>query len=479
MKKIFSIFFLALTSGAFAQSGAKDTTFNIGTGFTAGAFSGAVSATAIQSDGKIIAVGGFTEYNGVTQNYIARLHPDGSLDTTFDIGTGFNSPASCIAIQPSNGKIIVGGSFTQFDGGTSNYIIRLDSTGSEDPIFFPSPGFSGRVNGVAIQTDGKVIAGGSFTQFNGTTQRRIARLNNDGSRDATFAVGTAFDSDVLSVILQSDGKIIFSGNFGTFAGTAAYRSARLNSDGSIDNSFQGFNDIIYAAVTQPDGKMIVGGKFTYYNNSGVNANRNRIVRLNTDMTLDTTFNIGTGFSSSGFTGEVRAISLQADGKIIVAGSFSEFNGTTANYIARLNADGTLDNTFNTGTGFDAAGSATAIQADGKIIIAGGFTNYNGTTTNAIVRLLPTTIVGIAENTTNAAFTFDVYPNPTNSMVSVSVPDVLLGQKISLLNTIGQVLETKNINATTMSYDLANLANGIYFIQVQTNKGIVTKKVVKQ
>ncbi len=114
----------------------------------------------------------------------------------------------------------------------------------------------------------------------------------------------------------------------------------------------------------------------------------------------------------------------------------------------------------------------------KSLLGGYFTNFNGSAQNYIARLLSTTIVGVSENTPNAAVTFDVYPNPTNATVSVSLPDALLGQKISLLNTIGQVLETKNINATTMSYDLANLSNGIYFIQVQTNKGIVTKKVLK-
>ncbi|MBI4646393.1 MAG: delta-60 repeat domain-containing protein [Bacteroidia bacterium] len=150
--------------------------------------------------------------------------------------------------------------------------------------------------------------------------------------------------------------------------------------GSIDLSFNpgtGTTSTIFTTAIQSDGKIIIGGAFTSYNGTAIN----RIARLNTDGTLDGTYNPGTGASST-----VRTTSIQSDGKIIIGGDFASYNGTAINYIARLNADGTLDGTFNPGTGADNDVYTTAIQSDGKIIIGGNFTSYNGTARNYIARL---------------------------------------------------------------------------------------------
>jgi len=146
-----------------------------------------------------------------------------------------------------------------------------------------------------------------------------------------------------------------------------------NIDGTLDSSFNigtGFNDEVWSIAIQNDDKILCCGSFTSYNGT----TRNRIVRLNSDGTLDSSFNIGTGFNSL-----VLSITIQSDGKILCGGPFTSYNGTTRNRIVRLNSDGTLDSSFNIGTGFNAQVFSIAIQSDGKILCGGSFTSYNGTT----------------------------------------------------------------------------------------------------
>ena len=128
----------------------------------------------------------------------------------------------------------------------------------------------------------------------------------------------------------------------------------------------GFDNYIRSVVQQPDGKILVGGGFTTYNG----ATENRIIRLNSNGTKDTSFNTGTGFNDYVFS-----IALQPDGKILVGGGFTTYNGAAENRVVRLNPDGTKDNSFNTGTGFNSSVQSIALQPDGKILIGGSFITY--------------------------------------------------------------------------------------------------------
>jgi uncharacterized delta-60 repeat protein len=380
-----SIIILALcmiTTNAIAQPGSNDHTFNTfddGTSVNGG-LTGYAFSTAIQADGKIIVVGGFSHFNGTLRNNITRLNTDGSLDAAFNPGTGFNQAARSLAIQ-ADGKIIVVGNFSHFNGTLTEYIARLNSDGTLDTSFDPpGTGISGYTYSTAIQADGKIIVGGEFIDFNGTTRNGIARLNSDGTLDTTFNPGTGFDSRVLSIAIQGDGKIMAGGRFHNFNGMARKNIARLNINGTIDTSFNPgtgfnmpgagtFNSYVYSTAIQVDGKIVVGGLFNDFNGTAINF----IARLNTNGTLDGAFNTGTGFD-----GYIFSITIQADGKIIVGGDFTTFNGTARNNIVRLNTDGTLDTTFNTsGTGFNGNVRSTAIQTDGKIIAGGEFTRFDG------------------------------------------------------------------------------------------------------
>jgi uncharacterized delta-60 repeat protein len=354
--------------------GTLDNTFNPGTGANDG-----VLSLALQPDGKMIIGGNFITYNGTSRNFIARLNADGTLDNTFNPGTGANDQVQTLALQP-DGKVIIGGFFTSYNGTPQNKIARLNADGTLDNTFNPGTGANSEVYSLALQPDGKVLIGGTFDAYNGTSRNYIARLNADGTLDNTFNPGTGANSRVRTLALQPDGKVIIGGRFTTYNGTSRDYIARLNADGTLDNTFNpgtGANDQVQTLALQPDGKVIIGGDFTSYNGTS----RNRIARLNADGTLDNTFNPGTGTNS-----EVYSLALQPDGKVIIGGEFTTYNGTSRNYIARLNADDTLDNTFNPGTGASSIVLTLALQPDGKVIIGGFFTTYNGTSRNYIARL---------------------------------------------------------------------------------------------
>ena len=400
--------------------GSKDSSFNTGTGFN-----NSVYSISLQTDGKIIVGGDFTTYKGITENRIIRLNPDGSKDSSFNTGTGFNSYISSIAMQ-TDGKILMGGFFTTYKGLTQNKIIRLNADGSKDNTFIIGTGFNNDIKTIISQPDGKIVMGGSFTSYKGITENRIIRLNTDGSKDNSFNTGTGFNETVNSIALDTDGKIIVGGVFISYMGITENRIIRLNTNGSKDNTFNtesGFNGNVYSVSMEPDGKIIVGGVYISY--KGVI--ENSIIRLNTDGSKDTTHNVGTGF-----TFDVKALAIQPDGKIIVGGYFTNYNRTTENRIIRLNPDGSKDISFNTGTGINGFGFsnyvyAIVIQSDGKILVSGNFTAYNGATENNIIRLNPN---GSKDNT---FITGNGFNNVVNSIAVQTDGKILLGGYFTTYN----------------------------------------------
>lgn len=394
-----------------------------GTGFDTTVYS-----VVIQSDNKIVCGGGFTSFNGTALNYIVRLNASGTVDTAFvtNIGTGFNDFPESVAVQ-SDGKIICVGSFTTFNGATTNRIVRLNSDGTRDTTFTTNTGtgFNSDVYAIAIQSDGKIICGGFFTSFNGVTVNRIARLNSDGTLDTTFATntGTGFNFQPYSLATQSDGKIIVAGSFTSFNGTTTNRIARLNSNGTLDTTFTtnigtGFccNQVQSVAV-QPDGKIVCAGPFITFNGTTVNC----IARLDSNGTLDTAFTTNTG---TAFSHEAASLAIQADGKIVVGGNFTSFNGTTSRRIARLNSNGTLDTVFTGSTGgavigggFDGIVKSIAIQSDGKIVCGGQFVSFSGTAVGRMTRLNGDEIwlSTVSSGSSGTSYTFTGLTNGTSYM----------------------------------------------------------------
>jgi len=389
--------------------------------------SGYLSSIAVQPDGKMLIGGYFTAVNGTNRNNVARLDANGSLDSSFNPGTGADAVVRSIALQ-SDGKIIIGGDFFTVNEVQRSSIARLKPDGTLDSSFQPGQGMGpisslvfqadgkllvGPLSALVFQADGKVSNGGALTFINGTNGYASARFNADGSRDETFIAATNFNPDLLAlrrydncaaagqsgcavtayataVAVQADGKVLIGGSVQTVvvdeaAGYIYYYSpvlGRFYADGSLDTNFApvffgyssgGIDDV----ALQPDGKIIVSGPFVSVNGT----TRNGLARLNTDGTLNLSFAPGTGASAW-----ISSVAVQPDGKVLIAGSFGNVNGTNRAGGWRLQANGSLDNNFNAITGPNASVSAFALQPDGKVIIGGSFTTINGTNRNHIARL---------------------------------------------------------------------------------------------
>lgn len=233
---------------------------------------------------------------------------------------------------------------------------------------------------VTIQSDQKILLAGSFTKYNGTVAGHIVRLMQDGTIDTGFNTILGADAAIDTILIQPDGKIVLGGRFNMFNGIGYSRLIRLNSDGSIDNSFSvgtGFDKNVYALDLQSDGKIIVGGSFLNYN--GVS--KKRILRLYPNGTLDTTFESGTGFSN----GDVRNILVQPDDRILIGGSFSgNYNGTHSLRLIRLSAKGTINPSFN--TSLNSTLFSMGFTTDFKLLIGGNFNSVSGVAKHRVARL---------------------------------------------------------------------------------------------
>lgn len=321
-------------------------------------------------------------------NFIYAQNP-GVLDASFNIGTGANGNVMAIAVQ-NDGKIIIGGSFTSYNGTPANRIARLNADGSIDTTFAVGTGANGNVNAICILGDGNIMIGGNFTTINGMGIGRLAKLTPTGILWSTINSWIHGNPNgiINSIITQSDGKILVGGDFNVYGGYDWRGVVRIDDYGTVDQSFNsmsgpslGANASVKCLSIQSDGKIIVGGLFSTFN--GVT--RNRLARLNVNGSIDPFFNTGSGFAGSGTTNGVYCTKIQSDGKILVGGDFTSFNGTPFNKYGRLNTNCTIDNGF---TGYGVSGSVSSfnIQNDGKIIIAGWFSNFAGSGINNIGRV---------------------------------------------------------------------------------------------
>src|SRR5262249_24941164 len=333
---------------------------------------GFVRCITLQADGRILFGGGFTSFAGVGavfHKYIARLNADGTLDLTLNPAP--NDQVFAIAQQP-DGKFVLGGPFYSANsilGQTRNRIARLEKDGRLDQTLnFNMIGSD--VIATAVQPDGKILIGGDFNSVLGVARNNIARLNPDGTLDTTFNPNA--NSSVASLVVQADGKIVVGGSFTAFApngGASITRNniARLNADGTVDPAFDpNANYWVNPVALQADGKILIGGSFTALApNGGPSVTRGFIARLNTDGTVDTTF------TSGGPNAQVYTIAVQPDGKILIGGQFNDGGSAVAhNYIARLNTDGTVDAAFNPNA--DNTVLTISVQSDGKILVGGTF-----------------------------------------------------------------------------------------------------------
>jgi uncharacterized delta-60 repeat protein len=376
--------------------------------------------------------------------------PDGVVN--LDLGTS-SDDAKAVAIQ-ADGKIVVAGNSTP-TGGSSNVVLaRLDKNGKLDATFGADGNADGTPDGVvqlsfgngddavdaiAIQQDGKIVVAGDTTSNtgNGSQNMVVVRVNANGSLDATFGAGNADgtpdgvvsislgdgNDEAKAVAIQANGKLVIAGNTVGSDDSSNIAVARLNSDGSLDATFGAGNadgtpdgvvaislsngdDKAKAVALQADGKILVGGVTVAADNSSNVA----VARLNSDGTADVSFGAGTadgtpdGSVSVSFGAgddKLKGLLLQADGKILIAGSNTAADGSSNAVVARLNSNGALDSSFgedssdgtpngvvsvSLGNGDDSA-EALALQADGKILIAGDHVASDGSSNIFVARLI--------------------------------------------------------------------------------------------
>jgi len=506
-------------------------------------FSPAVNSTVydlvLQQDGRAIICGDFTLVQGIGRNRMARILNDGGLDATWDIGSGFVGQLFTLGMK-TDGKVLAGGNFSSFNGVARTNLVRIintnDAAGGEisfsrsvyqasenqatvgievlrsgntsaavsvnyatssgtanagdytpatgqlsflagetkklfavtikqDAIFevvetvnltlsnpsagavlgiYPtaqmviadddiskSPGsldvnFAGSVSGVGVydmatQTDGKTVLTGDFNGVHGVGRMRIARINLDGTLDPGFNPSAWLDLAGFDLALQNDGKILVSGVFNTVNGIGRGGVARLMSDGTLDGSFNlggagaGGGYSIYAVGVLPGGEIVVGGNFPNFN--GVNG-QGYLVKLSAQGALDTSF-------KALLNGNVYAITVDDLGKILIGGDFTQADGVPRTRLARLNADGHVDTSFDPAGGPNATVRKILVDDDGHILIAGIFNQVNGLSAGYFARLSPN---GLPDTTFQPGINSSVY-----SAALQSDGGIIVGGFFSLVN----------------------------------------------
>jgi uncharacterized delta-60 repeat protein len=490
---------------SFAQPGSLDLSFDndgkLTTAFGSGSDGG--NSVAIQSDGKIVVAG--TSYSGGSSLDFAlvRYNADGSLDNTFDsdgkettaIGSGDDYGMS-VAIQ-SDGKIVVAGNSSI--GFYHNFaLVRYHADGSLDNNFDSDGKVTTTIGSgddfgmsIAIQSDGKIIVAGK--SFNGSNNDfALVRYNTNGSLDNSFdsdgkvttAIGSGSDAG-NSVAIQSDGKIVVAGNSNNGSNND-FALVRYNANGSLDNTFDSdgrvttaigsYDEYGMSVAIQNDGKIVVaGGSYNYSDFT--------LVRYNADGSLDNTFDsdgkVTTAIGSGNDFG--NSVAIQSDGKIVVAGV--SFNGSSNDFaLVRYNANGSLDNTFDSGGrvttsigSYDDYGKSVAIQSDGKIVVAGQSLIYSQEDF-ALVRYMGTAIsTGIASLTLDQSIS--IFPNPGNGLFSIECPVNI--SELEILNAFGEKCIVITVNSQKETVNLSNQPNGIYFLQLKTEQGVLNKKIILQ
>lgn len=345
---------------------------------------------------KMAMVGQFTSLNGVSRSQMVRAYTDGEVDLTFNPGTSFgNTGLSQFPrefVQQADGKYVVVGTFTTFSGVSRNRIARLNNNGTLDTSFVIGTGFTEQTSYAAIDTGGKILVCGlGGNQYSGTPVGMLCRLNTDGSLDTTFNnnVITGTTSQITNkVVRNSDGTYYLSGSF-THSGRA--NLIKLNSNGTyastdpFNTSGVGFVGSVNDFEVLSDGKLIVVGDFTQYNGTGTPRG---IIRLNANGTKDTSF------VSGGYSNYQYEVIVQGS-KYISVGFATTYSGIAINNITRINNNGTLDTTWNSGN-FTSPTTEDLIQhlyqitgatSDaGYIFCAGFFDSYDGVLTNNIVKM---------------------------------------------------------------------------------------------
>jgi uncharacterized delta-60 repeat protein len=358
-----------------------------------------ILAVAAQADGKILVAGSFTRFDGDNnKRRIVRLKKDVAssnwvVDPTFNALVVQNGEVRSILVQ-SNGAIIIGGTFTTLrntlntNDVTRSRLARLNPNGTLDESF--NQNLNGDVRVLLQQADEKYLVGGAFTSIGGVNRSRMARLNKDGSLDNSFNSPDIRNGEVRAITIQTDvlpndpvkDAYVVGGTFTSVRGTDnRNRLARVKLDGSLDGTFNpDANSDVNAIVALPDNKLLVGGSFGAFG-GGVQS-RTRLARLNVNGSLDNSF-------AREVNGTVNRLVLERTGNVLVSGTFSILGDYARSFLGRVLSSGNIDPTFNPDPNFeirDLIIQQGALPADDKVLLGGIFTNIGGLAQSAVARI---------------------------------------------------------------------------------------------
>lgn len=342
-------------------------------------------------DGKILLSGIFTLFNGITKNRILRLNIDGTIDNAFNMGVGMPLGDQPFNIKvSSSGKIFVMGGISTYNGSACSQLIKLNSDGTIDNTFSTGTGihcsvvgFSPAVQDIDFLSNGKIIVIGTFNSYDGHTCGSIARINADGTFDTTFNVGGAgfnvTQLNALKIKILSSGKILISGHFTSYNGITVAGLVRLNADGTIDNTFNNYGFNFNVLDFDTQSDGKIVVCGDFSTYNGSTAFG--FAMLNSD---GTTFSANAKFFNGPSSGGIRRLKVLSNDKIIAVGNFTSYYYIStlypSNRIVQLNSDSTKDTSFVYGTGFNQQIECIDIQSDNKVILGGHFTTYNGNAT---------------------------------------------------------------------------------------------------
>ena len=440
--------------------------------FTASTNIGSVYAIALQADGKIL-VG---EESGPSGRSVDRLNLDGTLDPAFISPTGPTRTTRFLGLY-ADGRVAEGGWYGTFYPGyisacAQGFVGRLTSTGSLDSSFGASVGACGAVFNGVLQPNGQLVISGAFTNVNQTTLNALARLNLDSTLDTTFNPPLFSGDRAQAVLLQPDGKILLAGDDVSVLRNGYLWDSnllRLGSDGSADPQFppldyatgeiEYIDGQIHAMALQNDGRMLIAGSFKQV--QGINCLG--VARLNPDGTVDQTFHANTGYYDS-----VLSLALQSNGKILIGGFFSHVNHIPRNNIAQLNPDGSVDTSFNPGYGPNFSVWSIAISPDGSILCGGsspGLVRFYGGESNAVAY-----IPNITQQPANITAAPDA--TATFTLSAVGVPPLYFQWQKNSVDLNGET------NVVLSLHNLVTADAGSYTAKALNSIGSVTSVVAQ-
>ncbi|MCG2611603.1 T9SS type A sorting domain-containing protein [Flavobacterium sp. SM15] len=450
-KIIFSITVFFVTLLAFAQDGSLDLSFNTDFGST-----DKISNVLLQSDGKILVSGNFQ--NSYPDKKIIRLNSNGSLDDTFNPEFNSTDVPYMSSIQ-MDGKVLV---VLNNSSETQGLVIRLNADGSVDNSFQTFAGANGSINVVVSTSDSKILIGGKFSTYNGNNVKSMVRLKSNGEIDLSFNY-SYLDNEIHYIKpLKNEKYLVIVDNPSLF-GNEIFR---MNSNGTPDESFEVNRICGYIPFSlQSDEKIVLQESCIDWSFGG--PPYDMLYRLNTDGRFDNTFaRISFDLPSNLFW------KTFSDDKILVSGIFNSYGGNSAKNIMRLNVDGQFDSSFNGGNGPNEEITHAVEQSDGKIIVAGNFTSYNGITRNHLARINNVTLSANEFKMNEITF----YPNPVKDVLYLNMPNAISVNEFEIYDSLGKKVSTNTLSNNQIN--VAELSNGVYLLKLKTDNGVYSNKFLK-